>query len=240
MARRPLRLTIVGSSGGSALAAAMECLRNAGGAPEVSIVVDRECGLGAWALAQAYPVARIPYENAERFSEAAANAALASDSDAVLLFYTRRVGAPLYARLPTYNVHPSLLPSFPGLHGLHDAMLAGSRVVGATLHLVTGALDGGPIVGQIANGIAVGSPMAAAEKTSFLQKVFLTLALCELLSDRTLHAEPATGVVSFSAGIATTLNASPALVSTRLRWAFEALQRKEGCRIVEAIPEPAA
>ena len=46
------------------------------------------------------------------------------------------------------NVHPSLLPSFPGLHGARDALAAGVAVTGVTVHLVDATLDGGPIVAQ--------------------------------------------------------------------------------------------
>ena len=46
------------------------------------------------------------------------------------------------------NIHPSLLPAFPGLHTHRRALEAGCRAVGATVHLVTAELDHGPIVMQ--------------------------------------------------------------------------------------------
>ena len=46
------------------------------------------------------------------------------------------------------NIHPSLLPAFPGLHTHRRALQAGCKVVGATVHLVTAELDHGPIVMQ--------------------------------------------------------------------------------------------
>ena len=46
------------------------------------------------------------------------------------------------------NIHPSLLPAFPGLHTHARALAAGVKVHGATVHVVTAALDGGPIVVQ--------------------------------------------------------------------------------------------
>lgn len=46
------------------------------------------------------------------------------------------------------NIHPSLLPAFPGLHTHRRALAAGCKVAGATVHFVTGELDHGPIIGQ--------------------------------------------------------------------------------------------
>jgi phosphoribosylglycinamide formyltransferase 1 len=48
----------------------------------------------------------------------------------------------------TLNVHPSLLPAFPGVDAQRQALEHGVKVAGATVHFVTGELDGGPIVAQ--------------------------------------------------------------------------------------------
>jgi len=48
------------------------------------------------------------------------------------------------------NIHPSLLPAFPGLHTHRQALAAGVKVHGCTVHVVTPTLDGGPIVAQAA------------------------------------------------------------------------------------------
>jgi len=66
--------------------------------------------------------------------------------------YMRLVGAPLLDAFPArvLNVHPSLLPAFPGLDAQRQALEYGVRVSGATVHFVTPELDGGPIVLQSA------------------------------------------------------------------------------------------
>jgi phosphoribosylglycinamide formyltransferase 1 len=48
------------------------------------------------------------------------------------------------------NIHPSLLPAFPGVDAQRQALEHGAKVAGATVHFVTGELDGGPIVRQAA------------------------------------------------------------------------------------------
>ncbi len=66
--------------------------------------------------------------------------------------YMRLVGTPLLEAFPSriLNIHPSLLPAFPGLDAQRQALEHGVRVTGATVHLVTSALDAGPIVVQAA------------------------------------------------------------------------------------------
>lgn len=73
--------------------------------------------------------------------------------DLILLAGFMRVFTPAFiARFPRriLNIHPSLLPSFPGLHTHRRALDAGVKLHGCTVHLVTPALDSGPIVAQAA------------------------------------------------------------------------------------------
>ena len=66
--------------------------------------------------------------------------------------FMRLVGPPLLNAFPNaiLNVHPSLLPAFPGVDAQRQAFAHGVKISGATVHLVTGELDGGPIVLQSA------------------------------------------------------------------------------------------
>jgi phosphoribosylglycinamide formyltransferase-1 len=64
--------------------------------------------------------------------------------------YMRLVGAPLLEAFPDaiLNIHPSLLPAFPGVDAPRQALEHGVTVTGVTVHLVTAELDNGPIVIQ--------------------------------------------------------------------------------------------
>jgi phosphoribosylglycinamide formyltransferase-1 len=66
--------------------------------------------------------------------------------------FMRLVGRPLLDAFPNriLNIHPSLLPAFPGLDAQRQALDHGVRVTGATVHLVDAGLDAGPIVLQAA------------------------------------------------------------------------------------------
>jgi len=64
--------------------------------------------------------------------------------------YLRILGEPVVDRWRNrwLNVHPALLPSFPGMHAVADALAAGVKVTGVTVHLVDEGVDSGPIVLQ--------------------------------------------------------------------------------------------
>ena len=68
----------------------------------------------------------------------------------VLAGYMRIVGADIVRSFPgkMMNIHPALLPAFPGLHAQRQAVLHGVKVSGCTVHFVDESLDGGPIILQ--------------------------------------------------------------------------------------------
>jgi phosphoribosylglycinamide formyltransferase 1 len=68
----------------------------------------------------------------------------------VLAGYMHLLTKPFLSRFPgrIVNVHPSLLPAFPGAHAIEDALAAGVETTGVTVHLVDEGLDTGPILVQ--------------------------------------------------------------------------------------------
>jgi phosphoribosylglycinamide formyltransferase-1 len=72
------------------------------------------------------------------------------------------------------NIHPSLLPAFPGLDTHARALAAGVRIHGCTVHFVTRELDAGPIIGQAALGVEPGEDVdALAARVLALEHVLL-------------------------------------------------------------------
>lgn len=66
----------------------------------------------------------------------------------VLAGFMRVLGPTFVDRFTTINVHPALLPSFPGAHGAADALAYGVKVSGCSVHLVDSGVDTGPIIAQ--------------------------------------------------------------------------------------------
>ena len=117
------------------------------GGDVVIVFADRACPGLDWAADQGIDTVLVPGGDDATLAETL----LAVAPDAVVLAgYLRLVGPAVLAAFGgrILNVHPSLLPAFPGLHGARDALAAGVAVTGVTVHLVDATLDGGPIVAQ--------------------------------------------------------------------------------------------
>lgn len=87
----------------------------------------------------------------EAFSDAVTKALASHDVDLVAQAGFMRILSPGYVKAfegRILNSHPSLLPSFPGAHGVRDALAWGVKVTGTTIHLVDEEVDHGPIVVQ--------------------------------------------------------------------------------------------
>jgi phosphoribosylglycinamide formyltransferase-1 len=109
--------------------------------------LDRARGAGIEALVmnhRAYP-SRDAYDSALADILRAKNVSLVC-----LAGFMRLIGPTLLEAFPNriVNIHPSLLPAFPGVDAQRQALEHGVKVSGATVHLVTNELDGGPIVMQ--------------------------------------------------------------------------------------------
>jgi phosphoribosylglycinamide formyltransferase-1 len=67
---------------------------------------------------------------------------------AVCAGYMHLLTAPFLERFPTINVHPSLLPAFPGTRAVEEALAAGVGETGVTVHFVDEGVDTGPVIAQ--------------------------------------------------------------------------------------------
>jgi phosphoribosylglycinamide formyltransferase-1 len=156
-----MRVVILGSGRGSNAEAILQAEKDGrlGQARVVALFSDRaDAGLLALGPRFGVPAHFIdpaPFKTKlEGEGEARAIAALsATRPDLVVLAGFMRVLKPGFLNVfagKVINLHPSLLPSFPGLDGIGQAFRRGVKITGCTVHLVTPEVDGGPILDQMA------------------------------------------------------------------------------------------
>ncbi len=107
--------------------------------------------------AGAFPT--VEFDSRERRDDEMADWLVERGADLVVLAgYMQLLTAPFLERFPgrILNVHPSLLPAFPGAHAVEDALAHGVKITGATVHFVDEGIDSGPIVLQEAVEIREG------------------------------------------------------------------------------------
>jgi phosphoribosylglycinamide formyltransferase 1 len=145
----PLRLGVLVSGTGSNLQVLLDTFNTA--PREARVVAVASTRAGAQALDRA-AAAAVPHEVFVR----------AADRDARLGDWLEAHGVELVVcagwmgilspafieRLPAINLHPALLPSFPGAHAIDDALAHGVRITGVTVHIVDAGVDSGPIILQ--------------------------------------------------------------------------------------------
>jgi phosphoribosylglycinamide formyltransferase 1 len=149
------RIVVLISGSGSnmdALAAACESGEVPGSM--VAVLADRECSGLALAHARGIPTKVVEmksFPDRETWSDALRGEVLAHDPDLVVSAGFMRILSPVFVdefdgRL--INLHPALLPAFPGAHSVRDALAAGVTETGSTVHFVDREVDHGPIILQ--------------------------------------------------------------------------------------------
>ncbi|MBK8073416.1 MAG: phosphoribosylglycinamide formyltransferase [Ramlibacter sp.] len=131
---------------------------------QVSAVISNRADAGGLGLAREALIAtevvdHKAYATREAFDSALADAIDRRQPSLVVLAGFMRILTPAFvARFEgrLVNIHPSLLPAFPGLHTHQRAIDAGCKVAGATVHRVTAELDHGPILAQAAVPVLAG------------------------------------------------------------------------------------
>jgi len=150
------RIVILISGRGSNMEAIVHACRREGWNAQVAAVVSNRPQAAGLAFAQSHGIATAAVDHKAFSDRDAFDAALADAIDAhrpdlvVLAGFMRILGVAFVRRYEgrMLNIHPSLLPSFTGLHTHQRALQVGCKAHGATVHFVTPALDHGPIVAQ--------------------------------------------------------------------------------------------
>jgi phosphoribosylglycinamide formyltransferase-1 len=153
-----LRLGVLGSGKGSNLEAIFRAIHSRPIAAEVKVILSDVRDAGILHLGRSHHVHSkyvYPGESKARLDQASehnlVNALQNEQVDLVVLAgFMRIVGPELLAAFPgrIINIHPSLLPKFPGLRSWEQALVAGEKVTGCTVHYVDEGIDTGTIIAQ--------------------------------------------------------------------------------------------
>ncbi len=156
------RITVLISGRGSNLGSLLRAMadRTLGGA--VTTVISNRADAGGLDLARAHNIALAvvdhrQFPTRDAFDVALAEVVDASRPDLIVLAGFMRVLTDTFVKHfhgRLINIHPSLLPSYPGLHTHRRALADGVKIHGCTVHFVTSTVDVGPIIAQSA--VAVG------------------------------------------------------------------------------------
>jgi phosphoribosylglycinamide formyltransferase 1 len=152
------RIAVLVSGQGTNLAALLAAMADGALGGTITRVISSNKDAPALDVAHTHSVACTAldyrdYVTRDSFDTTLAEAVDAEQPDLVVMAgFMRVLGAPLVRRYANrlINVHPSLLPSYPGLHTHRRALADGARIHGCTVHFVTPEVDAGPIIAQAA------------------------------------------------------------------------------------------
>jgi phosphoribosylglycinamide formyltransferase 1 len=152
------RLAVLISGRGSNLQSIIDAIGRGDLAATIAVVISNRADAAGLARAREAGIEAIhlnPREHPDRdtYDRAIVDLLKAREVGLVCLAgFMRLVGPPLLDAFPNriLNIHPSLLPAFPGVEAQRQAFDYGVRITGATVHVVTAELDNGPIVAQSA------------------------------------------------------------------------------------------
>ncbi len=153
---KPLSIGVLASGRGSNLQAIIDAIANRRLNARVAIVISDNPTAYALERAQAVGIPALAcnpkaYPDKEKYEQAIVQALREQGVELVVLAgYMRLVGATLLENFSNriMNIHPALLPAFPGLHGQEQAWEYGVKFSGCTVHFVDGGMDTGPIILQ--------------------------------------------------------------------------------------------
>lgn len=151
-----LRIGVLASGGGSNLQVIIDRCQDGSLAAEIAVVITNNPGAGALTRAGKAGIPSLcinhrDFSCREDFDNAVVKTLQEAKTDLVVLAGFMRIITPTFiAAFPerVINIHPALLPAFPGLHVQQQAIDYGARFSGCTVHFVDGGVDTGPIIIQ--------------------------------------------------------------------------------------------
>ncbi len=224
-----MRLAIICSAGGASGFAALDIsIRSGLLAPsDILVVTDRACKAEEGAISRRIQNVRITSPDKEGLSQSLLSCLLENHIDLSVLFFSRMVSSILFDNTPLLNIHPSLLPAFPGLGAIKAAKKQNTKFLGATLHAVDRNMDTGEIIAQVSSPVGSKGPDIEHDKISFIQKTYLLSVAIDLWANGQLSGGGKNGPFCTSANLRDTHSASPALQTPSMIAEFTSFQKSE-------------
>jgi phosphoribosylglycinamide formyltransferase-1 len=150
----PARLVVLASGTGSLLASLLDAAVGDYPARVVAVGVDRDCRAVEIATAASLPTFTVrlaDHPDRDAWDGALTEVVAAQSPDLIVSAGFMKILGPQFLTQfcgRILNTHPTLLPAFPGAHGVAEALAYGVKVTGCTVHLVDAGTDTGPILAQ--------------------------------------------------------------------------------------------
>ncbi|QVL45624.1 MAG: hypothetical protein KFB94_00380 [Methylophilaceae bacterium] len=223
-----MKIAIICSAGGAAFFTAYDMLIQTSrfACQDFIVVTDRACQAEQNAKDRGISYKRVEFESKSKFSQTVTDILIEEQVTVVLMLYSRLVSSDLYLRLPTFNIHPALLPAFKGMKAVDQALESGVKFLGATIHLTTEEVDDGQIIGQVSSPIEMNANKAWLDKLSFLQKTYLMLMFIDALQTGALKVGE-NGTVTHEGKLLVSPSANPCVQTSYLRNLFATYQTQE-------------
>ena len=189
------RIVVLASGSGTLLQSLLDSLVG----PSIVAVGSDVADCGALVRAQAsslptFCISPSDFSTREEWNAALEEALVAHSPDLIVSAgFMRLIGPSVLARFPgqIINTHPALLPSFPGAHGVRDALAYGVKVTGCTVHFVDSGVDTGEIIAQRAVSVLPGDTEETLhERIKVQERSLLVEVLLRFLATGNLHNHP--------------------------------------------------
>jgi phosphoribosylglycinamide formyltransferase-1 len=198
MKQGPLKIAVLISGTGSNLKALIDARDSGRLEVDIAHVISNKPDAGGLQHARSAGIACSVFPSAGAESRAALDRSIIHCLDevrpglVVLAGYMRILGAELVNRFEgkIINLHPSLLPLYPGLDTYRRALEAGDREHGSSVHFVTEGLDDGPLIAQVRIPVHPGDNPAALAKRLGPQEHRLIVASVELFTRHRVEQSP--------------------------------------------------
>lgn len=185
----PTKIAVFASGSGSNFQAIQEAIERSELHAKIELVVTDRPGAFVVTRAENFGISVLALNPKEFVSKAAYETAIIEALHKydvkwiVLAGYMRLISDVLLAAFPQriVNIHPSLLPAFPGKDAIGQAMNHGVKVTGVTVHFVDEGMDTGPIIAQVAVPVIEGNREATEAEIHKQEHLLYTKALQQLL-----------------------------------------------------------